>query len=103
MLNIINTVIMSMDIKMAINNENGTVSAYDGETQIGQLDFVLLRDAISIEHTRTFEGYEGKGVASNLVSAATDYAIAHELQIKPVCTYAQAWYKRHPQFDDILL
>lgn len=103
MLNIINTVIMSMDIKVAINNENGTVSAYDGETQVGQLDFAFLKDAMSIEHTRVFEGYEGKGIASALASAATNYAITHGLQIKPVCTYAQAWYKRHPQFDDILL
>ena len=30
------------------------------------------------------------------------YAIENNLKIKPVCLYAQVWYKRHPQYNDIL-
>lgn len=92
-----------MEIKVTANNEKGEVKAYEGEAQVGQLDFVFLHDGISIEHTRTFEGNEGKGIASALVNAATDYAVEHKLKVKPTCSYAEAWYKRHPQFNDILI
>ncbi len=92
-----------MEIKINVNNNNGEVKAFEGDNQVGQLDFAFIPDGLSIEHTRTFEGNEGKGIAGALVTAATDYAAAHRLKVKAVCSYAQGWYKRHPQFDDILI
>lgn len=91
-----------MEIKVTVNNENGSVMAFEDENRIGRLDFVFIQNGISIEHTRTFEGNEGKGVASALVMAATDYAVEHKLKVKATCSYAEAWYKRHPQYTDIL-
>jgi glutaredoxin-related protein/predicted GNAT family acetyltransferase len=92
-----------MEIKITVNNENGSVMAYENEIQVGQLDFIFIKNSLSIEHTRTFEGNEGKGIASTLVMAATDYAVEHRLKVKPTCSYAEAWYKRHPQYNEILI
>lgn len=91
-----------METKIIINNNKGEVQAFEGETQIGQLDFFITDSLLSIEHTRTFEGYERKGVASTLVEAVTDYAMNNGLKIKPVCSYAQRWYIHNPQYKDIL-
>lgn len=33
-----------MEIKVTANNEKGEVKAYEGEAQVGQLDFVFLHD-----------------------------------------------------------
>lgn len=76
--------------------------AYAGEELMGRLDFVLDGSMLTIEHTRVFESYEGQGVGGELVKATTDYAAEHGLVIKPVCTYAVAWYKRHPEYHDML-
>lgn len=91
-----------METNITINNNEGIVKAFEEEKQVGQIDFTITDSLLSIEHTRTFEGSEGKGVAGALVAAATDYAIENNLKIKPVCSYAQVWYKRHPQYNDIL-
>uniref|UniRef100_A0AB33J8N0 N-acetyltransferase domain-containing protein n=1 Tax=Prevotella sp. GTC17260 TaxID=3236796 RepID=A0AB33J8N0_9BACT len=92
-----------MEVEVIINNKSGVVRAYEAGIQVGQLDFIFIQDGLSIEHTRTFQGYEGKGIANALVSAVTDYAVENGLKIKPVCSYAKVWYKRHPQFDNILM
>jgi N-acetylglutamate synthase-like GNAT family acetyltransferase len=45
---------------------------------------------------------KGMGVGGMLVSAANDYAVSKGLRVKPVCSFASAWYERHPQFMDII-
>lgn len=92
-----------MEVKVTVNNDGGTVMAYEEGTQVGQLDFVFMQGDLSIEHTRTFKGHEGKGVAGDLVQAATDYAVDHNLKVRPLCSYAKAWYERHPQYSGMLV
>lgn len=89
-----------METKIETTNNGGKVLAYDREKIVGQLDFTFSGNTLSIDHTRAFE--EGIGVGALLVSAVNDYAISHKLSVAPVCSFAKAWYKRHPQFNDIL-
>lgn len=92
-----------MEVKVTVNNDGGTVTAYEEGIQVGQLDFVFMQGDLSIEHTRTFKGHEGKGVAGALVQAATDYVVDHNLKVRPLCSYAEAWYERHPQYSGMLV
>lgn len=89
-----------METKIETTNEGGNVLAYDGDRFVGQLDFALQGNVLRIEHTRAFK--EGLGVGALLINAANDYAINHSLKVLPVCSFAYAWYQRHPQFKDIL-
>lgn len=91
---------MNMETKIETTNEGGKVLVYDGDLLVGQLDFAFDGNVLRIDHTRAFK--EGLGVGSMLVNAANDYAINHSLQVQPVCSFASAWYQRHPQFKDIL-
>ena len=45
---------------------------------------------------------ETTNMGGTLVSAANDYAVSKGLKVLPVCSFASAWYQRHPQFSDIL-
>ena len=92
-----------MKIKIIRNNEKGEVQAFDGEVQVGQINFNITDNLLSIEHTGVVEGFERKGIAGILVQAATDYAVHHDLKIKPICSYAQKWYKQHRQYKKILV
>lgn len=91
-----------METKITVNGRDGIVQAFENEVQVGQIDFIFNGESLSIEHTRTFGGHEGKGVASTLVQAVTEYAQGNGMKIIPVCSYAQAWYQRHPQHNGIL-
>lgn len=91
-----------METTIKTNNQGGKVLAYEGEEQIGQIDFSFRGNILSVDHTNTFEGHEGQGVANGMMYALTDYAVNHRLLVSPVCEYAQAWYQRHPQYNDLI-
>ena len=55
-----------------------------------------------IDHTRVFEGFEGKGIARQMVLSAVDFAHANYRQIIPVCSYAQAVLTRTDEYKDVL-
>ena len=55
-----------------------------------------------IDHTRVFEGFEGRGIARQMVLAAVDYARANNRQIIPGCSYAPAFLTRTDEYKDIL-
>ena len=49
-------------------------------------------------HTETQDGFEGKGLASQLVRAALDDARDRGLEINPVCPFVRGWLDRHPDY-----
>ena len=55
-----------------------------------------------IDHTRVFEGFEGRGIARQMVLAAVDLARSNNRQIVPVCSYARALLTRTDDYKDIL-
>ena len=55
-----------------------------------------------IDHTRVFDGFEGKGIARQMVLAAVDFAHANNRQIVPICSYARTLLTRTDEFKDIL-
>ncbi len=94
------TFVPDMETKIETTNTGGKVLAYDGEELVGRLEFSFDGNVMSIDHTYAFK--KGVGISGVLVSAANDYAVSKGLKVKPVCSFASAWYERHPQFMDIL-
>ena len=90
-----------METKIETTNTGGQVLAYDGEELVGRLEFSLDGYVMSIDHTYAFK--RGMGIGGVLVSAANDYAVSKGLKVKPVCSFASAWYLRNPQFKDLLV
>ena len=60
--------------------------------------YTLDNGRLDIRHTLVPEAIGGRGVASALVKAAYDYALAHGLKPVATCAYAVAWLKRHPEY-----
>ena len=94
------TFVPDMETKIETTNTGGRVLAFDGEELVGRLEFSFDGNVMSIDHTYAFK--KGMGIGGVLVSAANDYAVSKGLKVKPVCSFASAWYERHPQFGDIL-
>ena len=49
-------------------------------------------------HTETQPGFEGRGLATELVRAALDDAKARGLEINPVCPFVRAYLDQHPEY-----
>jgi predicted GNAT family acetyltransferase len=57
---------------------------------------------IVIDHTYTPPEYRGQNVAFRLIDRAIADARADGTRIKPVCSYAVAQFRRHPEWADLL-
>ncbi|PWR02842.1 N-acetyltransferase [Meridianimarinicoccus roseus] len=57
---------------------------------------------IIIDHTEVPDAYRGLGVGIALVARAVADARAAGLKITPLCPYAAAQFRRHPDWHDVL-
>jgi predicted GNAT family acetyltransferase len=75
------------------------------ETQVDdaycELDYTLADHVMTITHTGVPAEVGGRGIASALVQAAMDAARAERWKVVPACSYASAWIKRHPEYQDL--
>ena len=71
--------------------------------QVGEMTYQRpTPQRIIIDHTRVFEGFEGRGIARQMVLAAVNFARANNRHIIPVSSYAQALLTRTDEYKDIL-
>lgn len=95
---------LTQNMKTTITNDNaqGRIDIHEGTDALGKLEYEIKDDTLQILHTYTFEGFEGQGVGKALVEAALDEAREKGLKVNPVCSFAKAYFERHPQHQDML-
>ena len=74
-------------------------------TEEGKLAFAEYRvegDGMVIPYVEADPGLRGKGTAGRLMTAVLDEARARELKVTPICGYAAAFIRRHPEYHDLL-
>jgi predicted GNAT family acetyltransferase len=89
---------MSYDIKHQPNEQRFSTVV---DLELCLLDYTLSGDVMTITHTEVPPPVEGRGIASALVKAALDYARDHRWKVRPACSYADAWMRRHPDYEDL--
>lgn len=55
-----------------------------------------------IDHTEVPEAFRGQGVGVKLVERAVEDARQSGLKIIPLCPFANAQFRRHPEWADVL-
>jgi predicted GNAT family acetyltransferase len=55
-----------------------------------------------IPHVEAEPPLRGTGAAGRLMQQIVDHARAEKLSLVPRCPYATAWFKRHPEAQDVL-
>ena len=69
----------------------------DGYT--AHVAYQLTEDGgLDIRHTIVPEEIGGRGIASELVRTAYDYAVSNGLKPVATCRYAAIWLDRHPEY-----
>lgn len=72
----------------------------DGE--MAYLDYEMADGVMHITHTVVPEAIGGRGIAGQLVRTAFDHARSEGWKVRPVCSYAEAWAGKHPDYADLL-
>jgi uncharacterized protein len=57
---------------------------------------------IIIDHTGVPDALRGKGIGEKLVARAVSDAREQGFRIFPLCPFAAAQFRRHPEFADVL-
>ena len=91
------------------------VPSPDVRHDAGQHRFVISVDGIEgvlgyhnegrlmvISHTDVPAVIGGRGVAGQLVRAAFEHARNEGWTVRPDCSYAAAWVKKHPEYASLL-
>jgi len=59
-------------------------------------------DKMIIEHTEVDDELRGQNVGYQLVHTAVEYARTYNMKIIPLCPFANALFKKKPEFADVL-
>lgn len=70
--------------------------------QEARLDYQLQDGWMVIKHTAVPAAIAGGGLASRLTRAAFEHARDQGWRVRPACTYAVDWAKRHPEYQQLL-
>lgn len=60
------------------------------------------RGIVSILHVEAPVSLRGSGASGRLMQGIMDLARAKNEKLVPLCSYAAAWMKRHPENSDLL-
>jgi len=87
-------------------NETDSKGRYTYQTDDGpeaELTFSKLgENTIIIDHTGVPDAYRGEGIGLKLVERAVHDMRAAGKKIVPLCPFAAAQFKRHPEWADVL-
>ncbi|XLS28349.1 GNAT family N-acetyltransferase [Flavobacteriaceae bacterium M23B6Z8] len=93
---------MEINIKHQNKETKGIFFIQEGAKMVAEMTYSKAgNDKIIIDHTHVDESLTGEGVGAKLVKAGVDYARKNSLKILPLCPFANAEFKKHPEYDDV--
>jgi len=83
-------------------NENQQRFEWTEDGALSVLDYQLNGNVMTITHTGVPEAVGGRGIAADLTRHALDTARSRGWKVRPVCSYAAVYIKRHPEYQDLV-
>lgn len=72
-----------------------------GDEALVFCDYAVRGQTRSLLHVEADPALRGTGAAGRFMESLAIHARAEGLTLQPVCSYAVAWLKRHPDFSDV--
>jgi uncharacterized protein len=89
-----------MDLQIEHLPDRGRFQAIvDGRTCLAE--YRLDAGVMAVTHTLVPPELEGRGIAAALIQALLDHARRHGLKVRPLCSYAAVYMRRHPESDSL--
>ena len=76
--------------------ENRFETIIDGN--LSKLDYLQNGRNFVITHVGVHPSLRGQGVAGKIVQAGIEYARENAFRVVPMCSYAAAYIRRHPEY-----
>ncbi|TSD67040.1 N-acetyltransferase [Inquilinus sp. KBS0705] len=90
------------DIEL-VNNETSHSFEIFIDDHRAFIDYKQKGDHVYLIHTEVPVELRGRGIADALVEKTLKYLEQHQLKLIPLCVFVQAYLKRYPEWDKLLL
>lgn len=80
-------------------SENRFETWIDGK--LSKLDYIQDGKNFVITHVGVHPELRGQGVAGRIVEVGLEYAKQNTLRVVPMCSYAAAYIRRHPEYAEL--
>ena len=85
------------------NTEKNRYEVHTDEGELGAFVVYRLKDNVTeLIHTETVAGFEGQGMAKQLVEGALADIRERGRQLRPYCPYVHAYLRKHPEQQDLV-
>jgi predicted GNAT family acetyltransferase len=92
----------SEDAFMEVKVKGNAIVIQLDKKAVASITFHIEGNRMYLDSTYTPEQYRGRGIGSQLVETSIKYAREHDLLIVPACTFAIDYFKKHPEYGDII-
>ena len=69
--------------------------------KLSKLDYIEDGKNFVITHVGVQPELRGQGLAGKIVEAGLEYAKEKSLRVVPMCSYAAAYIRRHPEYAEL--
>lgn len=85
------------------DGRKGKFTILENEIPAGEMTYVWAGDSkFIIDHTETYEGFNGKGYGKMLVLHGVEYAKQKGVKILPLCPYAKKVMEADPALHEMI-
>jgi len=94
---------MSVDLEKleVIHNEEERRFETWIDGYLSKLDYIQDGKNFVITHVGVHPELRGQGVAGRIVEVSLAYAKENSLRVIPMCSYAAAFIRRHPEYQEL--
>ena len=71
------------------------------EGELSKLDYIEDGKNFVITHVGVHPSLRGQGVAGRITQVSLEHAKKHGLRVVPMCSYAAAYIRRHPEYAEL--
>ena len=68
---------------------------------LSKLDYILDGKNFVITHVGVYPELRGQGIAGRITQVSLEYAKEHDLRVIPMCGYAAAYIRKHPEYAEL--
>jgi uncharacterized protein len=69
--------------------------------KLSKLDYIQDGKNFVITHVGVHPELRGGGVAGKIVQTGLEYAREHSFRVVPMCSYAAAYIRKHPEYAEL--
>jgi predicted GNAT family acetyltransferase len=85
-----------------IDNKDRSRFELEEDGHLAWAEYRIRDGKYLIPHVEADPALRGTGTAGRLMQQIVAHARIEKLVIVPRCSYAQAWFERHPEAEDVL-